>query len=135
MKLNKRQKKALNLNITSLIDVMFILLLFFIVTSTFKDPHSAALDLILPSSEKVANTEEPDEVILFIDKNNQLSFAGTKFPLDSVSSKFPALYESVKDKTIVLKGDEKVPYQSFVTVLDVLKRNKVDKLIIATRKK
>jgi biopolymer transport protein ExbD len=135
MKLNKRTKKALNLNITSLIDVMFILLLFFIVTSTFKDPHSSALDLILPSSKKVQADQKYDEVVLYIDKNNQLSFAGKKISMKQFEEQFAALYETVKEKTIVLKGDENVPYQSFVSVLDVLKLNKVEKLIIATKGK
>ena len=135
MNLNKRSKKALSLNITSLIDVMFILLLFFIVTSTFKDPHTSALDLILPSSKKAQANEDYDEVILYIDKNNQLSFAGQKISMKQFDKQFPALYETVKEKTIVLKGDESVPYQSFVSVLDILKLNKVEKLIIATKAK
>ena len=61
MRLNKSQKKALTLNITSLIDVLFILLLFFVVTSTFKDPSASALDLELPKSSKTQSDETPDE--------------------------------------------------------------------------
>ncbi|MCB0278160.1 MAG: biopolymer transporter ExbD [Calditrichaeota bacterium] len=135
MKLSKRTKRALNINLTSLIDVLFILLLFFIVTSTFKDPNTAALDLILPKANKTSDDKESDEAILFLDKNQQVSFLGHTIPLDSLESRFPQVLSELANKTIMLKGDESISYQSFITVFDILKLNKVDKLVLAAKKK
>jgi len=133
MKLTKQSKKSLQLNITSLIDVMFILLLFFIVTSTFKDPNDAALDIVLPKSSATAETKEANEELMYIDKTGRISFLGKKMSLEQFKSDFPALYKSQKEKTILLKGDEEVSYQMFISVFDILKENNVDKLILAAK--
>ena len=135
MKLSKRSKRALNINLTSLIDVLFILLLFFIVTSTFKDPNTAALDLILPKANKTNEEKSTDEAILFLNKDKQISFLGKTIPLDSLEFRFPSLVKELADRTIILKGDENVSYQSFITVFDILKLNKIDKLVLAAKKK
>lgn len=132
MKLNKTQKKALSLNITSLIDVLFILLLFFVVTSTFKDPNASALDLELPKSSKTQSDETPDEETIYLDKNNKVSMLDEIFPLDSLSAKFPALKARLESKVVVLKGDEAVKYQSFITIFDVLKAHNIEKLVLAS---
>ncbi len=134
MKLNRRQKKALTLNITSLIDVLFILLLFFVVTSTFKDPNASALDLELPKSSKTQTTEAAEEETIYLDKNNQVSMLGQIFPLDSLAIKFPQLKDKIGSKVVVLKGDENVKYQSFITIFDVLKAHDIEKLVLASEK-
>jgi len=133
MKLTKQSKKSLQLNVTSLIDVMFILLLFFIVTSTFKDPNDAALDIVLPKSNSTAETSESSEQVLYINKTGLISFAGKEIPLDEFSEQFKELYSGKEDKTILLKGDEEVSYQMFISVFDILKANNVDKLILAAK--
>ena len=133
MKLSKQTKKSLQLNVTSLIDVMFILLLFFIVTSTFKDPNDAALDIILPKSNTTTEATDSGEEILFINKTGKISFAGKEVSLDELSAKFPELYKGKESKTILLKGDEEVSYQMFISVFDVLKANNVEKLILAAK--
>lgn len=133
MKLSKQSKKSLQLNVTSLIDVMFILLLFFIVTSTFKDPNDAALDIVLPKSNSTAEAKESSEKVLFIDKNGTVSFLGQKVKLSELNDRFPEMYKGNEDKTILLKGDEEVSYQMFISVFDVLKANNVNKLILAAK--
>lgn len=133
MKLSKQTKKSLQLNVTSLIDVMFILLLFFIVTSTFKDPNDAALDIILPKSNSTASSSESSEEVLYINKNGKVSFTGKEIKIEDLSTQFPILYKGNENKTILLKGDEEVSYQMFITVFDVLKANNVDKLILAAK--
>ena len=135
MKLNRKKKTALTLNMTSLIDVLFILLLFFIVTSTFRDPNSSALDLELPKASKTQSEEIPKEETVYLDKNNRVSILGRILPLDSLAEIFPTLKDQLKSKVIVLKGDENVKYQSFITIFDVFKANQIDKLVLASEKK
>lgn len=133
MKLSKGNKKSLQLNITSLIDVMFILLLFFIVTSSFKDPNDAALDIVLPKSNATATTTQSNDLVLYIDKTGSVSFMGKKFTITEFSGVFPDLYKNNEEKTILLKSDEDVSYQMFISVFDILKENNVDKLILAAK--
>ena len=136
MKLAKRVKKSSTLNITSLIDVMFILLLFFIVTSTFKEINNAALDIVLPKANQGKEVEEKeDEITLFLAKNNQISLLDEQMPLDSFDLKFHRYKEKIGDKTILLKGDENVTYQSFIEVFDILKKHNIEKLILLSKKK
>lgn len=132
MKLNKRNKKALSLNITSLIDVLFILLLFFVVTSTFKDLSGGGLDIELPSSSDTASKDVPKEEVLYLDKDDQVSLLGKVFPLDSLDAFFQANKDSIQAKVLIFKGDQKASYQSFITVFDILKTHQINKLVIAT---
>ena len=135
MKLNKFKRKSISINITSLIDVMFILLLFFIVTSTFRDINAAALELELPKSEE-AKEESNDikEFTLYLDKNNNVSIAGRIIKLDSLQFVFADLKEEIAGNPIVIKGDQEVSYQSFIKVFDVLKSHDITNLILAAEK-
>lgn len=135
MKLNKFKRKSLSINITSLIDVMFILLLFFIVTSTFRDINAAALDLELPKSDEA--TEEQNDIkefTLYLDKHNNVSIAGRVFQLDSLQYLFSDVKDEIAGNPIVIKGDQEVTYQSFIKVFDVLKSHDITNLILAAEK-
>lgn len=135
MKLNKFKRKSLSINITSLIDVMFILLLFFIVTSTFREKNSAALDLELPKSDQAKEeSNEKEEVTLYLDKNKNVSILGKVFALDSLQFYFPSLKNQLSGKPLIIKGDQEVTYQSFIKVFDVLKSHNIPNLILAAEK-
>ena len=111
---------------------MFILLLFFIVTSSFRDPNDAALDIILPKSNATSAENKSSESTLFIDKTGLISFEGKKLSIKDFKSQFKTLYTDTT-KTILLKGDEEVSYQMFISVFDILKEHNIDKLILATK--
>jgi biopolymer transport protein ExbD len=135
MKISKTQKKSIQLNVTSLIDVMFILILFFVVTSTFKDPGNNALDIVLPKSKHASEEKiEPKEEVLFLSNTGKVSFLGKRFAIDSLEIYFPKLISDLDDKTVVLKGDKDVSYQRFIQVFETLKKHNIEKLILAADK-
>lgn len=116
------------IDLTPLIDVIFMLLVFFIMTTTFSRP---VLDIVLPKSETAANmNEKPKELVIGIKQDGSIWHA------DKAISKadLPALLESIPEATLNLHVDEKAPFQSFVGIIDIAKEKRGGYFVIsATR--
>ena len=133
MALKKRNKASASFSMSSMTDLVFLLLIFFMITSTVVTP--SAIKLLLPQSSSQA-TAKPltrvyiDEHINFYVKKKknqerQVAFEEIEPFLQSVVLAEPEMY-------IALYADESVPYREIVRVLNIANKNKF-KLVIATR--
>ena len=133
MALKKRNKASASFSMSSMTDLVFLLLIFFMITSTVVTP--SAIKLLLPQSSSQA-TAKPltrvyiDEHINFYvaegkNKERQVAFEDIEPFLQSVVLAEPEMY-------IALYADESVPYREIVKVLNIANKNKF-KLVIATR--
>lgn len=112
----KPRKKSSIINITSLVDVQFIMLLFFMISSTFVE--KPGIDLLLPQA-KTAELKRTDDIIITIDKKGTLYCNGTKIDCDNLRNKLGELQLQGKSKAqIVLEADENVAYKTVVFVMD-----------------
>ncbi len=126
-----RRREPINLDFTSLIDVIFIILIFFIVTSSFKKEHFA-LNINLPSA--TAKEVKIDKQQLTIELNkNKLAYMGKKISFLDLQKKL----ELIKDNKlpIIVKIDKNVPYKRVVEVLDILQLNELNNLALVTSDK
>ncbi len=128
MKIKKRE--GITPDLTPLIDVVFILLIFFIVTSVFKK-EQLALVLNLPSSKADKLTIKPKEVSveLSVDK---LAIFGKEVSFEQLSEAL----KTIKDKKryVVLRIDEDVRYEKIVKLLDALQAENLNNLSLITNK-
>lgn len=133
MALKKRNKASASFSMSSMTDLVFLLLIFFMITSTVVTP--SAIKLLLPQSSSQA-TAKPltrvyiDEHINFYvaegkNQERQVAFEEIEPFLQSVVLAEPEMY-------IALYADESVPYREIVRVLNIANKNKF-KLVIATR--
>ena len=133
MALKKRNKASASFSMSSMTDLVFLLLIFFMITSTVVTP--SAIKLLLPQSSSQA-TAKPltrvyiDEHINFYvaegkNQEHQVAFEEIEPFLQSVVLAEPEMY-------IALYADESVPYREIVKVLNIANKNKF-KLVIATR--
>ena len=133
MALKKRNKASASFSMSSMTDLVFLLLIFFMITSTVVTP--SAIKLLLPQSSSQA-TAKPltrvyiDEHINFYvaegkNQERQVAFEDIEPFLLSVVLAEPEMY-------IALYADESVPYREIVKVLNIANKNKF-KLVIATR--
>ena len=121
MKLQNRVKEEPNVDLTSLIDVVFLLLLFFMVSTTFE--HQAVLKVDLPEASAVdAPIDLPERLELVIDSNG-LMFLNDRQLVDSEERTIKAaLNEAVgedRDLPLILRADRETPHHFVVTVMDV----------------
>jgi len=130
MALKSRSKINPSFSMSSMTDVVFLLLIFFMITSTLV--HPTALKLLLPQSKnqtaaKPLTTVAIDRALNFYVEDQQVSFNQIEPRLREIVGQNPEIY-------ISLHVDENVPMKEVVRVMNIAKRNKY-KLILATRAK
>ena len=130
MALKSRNKVSADFNMSSMTDIVFLLLIFFMLTSTLVTQN--ALELVLPqSSSKNTDTtslsvsiEKKDKVInYYIDKE--------KVEFEKLEAKLIIKLRDLKDKGIVLNADKSVEIEHVVKVMEIAYNNKF-KLVLAT---
>jgi len=127
--LEKKRRKVI-INITSLIDVLFLLLIFFMVSSTFVE--QPGLKLELPET-KSATTEKIKELMLEINANEKMFLNQELVSIENLEEEFKKILPSLEEKSLVLKADKNVPHGTVVKVMDLAKLSGLEKLIIATQ--
>jgi biopolymer transport protein ExbD len=130
MQFKTRRKRTVLINITSLIDVLFLLLIFFMVSSTFLEQPGIKLEL--PFAESAVVVEQKDYV-LFVNKQDKMFLNDKAVNLDELESKIKDALPEMKDAALVLKADQDVTHGFVVKVMDIAKRSGVKKLIIGTK--
>lgn len=130
MQLRSRPRPKVIINITSLIDVIFMLLLFFMITSTFLEQPGIKLEL--PTAQTEAHAE-PREYVLTIDKKGALFLNRQAVDLAGLEAEIKKALPKMKDGALVLKADQEISHGLVVRVMDMAKRGGVKKLIIGTK--
>jgi len=130
MQFHESKKHKVIINITSLIDVLFLLLIFFMVSSTFVEQPGMKLEL--PES-KSAESEKIKDLILEIKMDDSLVLNDEPVSMDILEDKFKELIPSLEEKSLVLKADKSVSHGTVVRVMDLAKLSGLEKLIIATK--
>lgn len=129
MNLKGRNKVTPEFNMSSMTDIVFLLLIFFMLTSTMVTTN--ALDLVLPKAK--GKTDSNKNIAVNI--NKELQFFIDKQPIDELSleSDLLAILPN-KDKAIIIRAEEGVPVEKVVYVLDIANRNGL-KVVLAVRPK
>ncbi|MFM1744505.1 MAG: hypothetical protein RLZZ630_442 [Bacteroidota bacterium] len=128
MNLRRRQKGHSEVYSHSLNDIMFFLLLFFLITSTLATP--SVLKLLLPNSKTgIQSVKHP--VVIAVTPDLQFVVNEDIVPRESVESAVIAAVAGQTDPTALLKVDKSVAWQEVVFLLDIGNKNKI-KMVAAT---
>ncbi len=111
-------------------DLVFLLLIFFIIVSTLVSPYALPVDLPKSSNK----TKEKPQVTVSIYPDETFSVNNAKIEPAELESVLKSEMENVENKAVVLHVDQIVPTGVTVSVLDIAKRNKW-KIILATKPK
>jgi biopolymer transport protein ExbD len=130
MNLRGRNKVSAEFNMSSMTDIVFLLLIFFMLTSTMVTTN--ALDLVLPKAK--GKTDSNKNIAVSI--NKELEFFIDKEPVNEneLEAKLLALFTADQTKAIILRAEEGVPIEKAVNVLDIANRNQI-KVVLAVRPK
>ncbi|MDR2258487.1 MAG: biopolymer transporter ExbD [Treponema sp.] len=123
----RRKPQSAGIDITPLIDIVFQLLLFFILTSAMLQP---SLPLDLPGSSKKNEGTEADMVIS-IDAEGRIFLNDAPGSPETVGAAISALIREKPDAAVILRGDKLVQYGSFFEVLDTIRNAGVKTLSLA----
>lgn len=123
-----KRREPLGLDLTPIIDVVFILLIFFIVTSVFKK-EDLALILDLPNSNAKAIQIEEEQV--FIELNSdKLAIKGIEVSFESLEDNLKIIKD--KENPIIIRIDKNVVYERLIKVLDLLQKYNLNNLALVT---
>jgi biopolymer transport protein ExbD len=122
------------LSLTPLIDVVFLLLVFFLVATRFAQ-EDRELEVELPTaSEARPLTEEPKELFVNIDKDGNYFVSGQRLAASEVEV---ALRQAVADnpvnQSVVIRADKRVPFDFVVTVMDLCNQAGVRDYTVTTQ--
>ena len=132
MHLYMKKRRRVLINITSLVDVLFLLLIFFILTSTFIEQPGMKLEL--PESQS-ATSETMKELICEMKEDGRIMLNQTLASLDDLEERFRDMVPSLEEKTLIIKADKHVPHGDVVKVMDMARLSGLEKLVIATKEK
>ncbi|MFT5392833.1 MAG: biopolymer transport protein ExbD [Gammaproteobacteria bacterium] len=133
MNFKPRETETLELNLTPLIDVVFLLLIFFMVSTTFE--RSSELAIELPTSTAESATNEEVTLEISVDSQGQFYVNGRQLVNTQLGTVREALRQAAgKDKAapLVVNADAKAPYQAVVTVMDAARQLGLSRLRFPT---
>jgi len=127
MALRSRNKVTPNFNMSSMTDIVFLLLIFFMLTSTLVSPN--ALKLLLPSSK--AKTLEKQTISISITKDIQFYINEKPVLENTIEQELKLIINNKQEPAIILHTDKSVAIEHVVKVMDIAYRNKY-KIVLAT---
>ncbi len=121
------RNKTTGLNLTPLIDIVFLLLVFFLLTTHFIEEDG--IGVRLPSAASVTQRDR-NEVAVAITRQGDLFVEGERLHLDALAGKLRGVIKN--DTTVVIRGDRDVPLQTAVSVMETAKKAGAARLVVAT---
>lgn len=133
MNLKPDRRDEIDLNLTPLIDVVFLLLIFFMVSTTFEKTSKLKIDL--PEASNKATQQDNKKIVIGIDVKgryyiNERQLVNTQ--LKTLKLALLKIAGNNKDIPIVLRADAKTPHQSVVTAMDAASQVGLTRLSIST---
>lgn len=121
MKFARQKQEEISVNLTPLIDVVFLLLIFFMVSSSFtKEGH---LTITLPTAESaVVSPQVPDEIDIVIDAQGEYAINGRKLVdanLATIKAALSKLSQEITDPRVIISADANTPHQAVIKAMDV----------------
>ena len=130
MALKSRNKVSAAFSMSSMTDIVFLLLIFFMLTSTLVTTN--ALDLVLPNS--TAQTVKKQRVSVSINESLEYFIDKEAVELKYIEAQLMDKLAGQDEQVVVLRVDKSVPVEYAVEVMDIAYRNKF-KIVLATQQK
>ena len=133
MKFRRQSREELNVNLTPLIDVVFLLLIFFMVSTTFTRETQLSVDL--PEATGLARDEVDQQVEILIDESGEYRVNGRPLVDQRVRTLQAAIYEITNGDTtmpLVISADAQAAHQSVVRAMDAAGQMGFSRLSIAS---
>lgn len=135
----RRRRDHPDMEITPLIDVVFLLLIFFLVTTSFSqasggEGQESEIDVELPKATTGQQASRSEQVVLFVTADGSVEIRGdVETSGEGLGERLASLYASHPEIRIRLKGDEKASHGRMVEILDEIRRAGFTKVNLVAR--
>ena len=125
----KKEKNFVSINITSLIDVVFMLVIFFMLSSSF---NKSSIPISLPSSENSIQSSDTESIRVTISKEKIIFLNDSITSIKNLSSESQKLLTSLGTRNAVLYSDENVSLGFMISVIDELRKSGIENVSVKT---
>lgn len=126
----RRKMEEPRIDLTSLVDVVFLLLIFFMISTTFIEAPGLGIDL--PESGSQRPSDAVKEVKVILDAGGRIQLNGELVTEEQFRQRIPAVHKAQPTARLVLLADRRVPHGQVVRLMDLAQRAGFRKLAIAT---
>ena len=133
MNFRPRQTQTVDINLTPLIDVVFLLLIFFMVTTTFD--RASELKIDLPQASQAPEEQQVEKLELVIDAAGNYFLDGNELVNTKPATVRAALEKRAAGQTdlpLIIRADANTPHQAVVTAMDSAQKVGLTRMSIAT---
>jgi len=118
------------INVTPLLDLAFVLLIIFIITTPLMDK---SVDLVIPSSKSASNSVNPAAVqTITINREAAIKLNNEATDLDQLASKLIALKQTQPETAVVIRSHKEITVQKLIDVMDAVQRAQITKVGVVT---
>ena len=116
--------KKNKINIIPLIDIIFLMLVFFMLATNFNKDKQISFSSNM--SKETIKKENSDSILVIKIKNDSYEISDKNISIDEIERNYFAQWDSVNFKKVVILNDNKSEFQFLITVLDLIKKYKIE---------
>ena len=123
MTLNKISKKKLKINIIPLIDIIFLMLVFFMLATNFT--RNNEVSFLVNNQKQTSNQQNKDQLMILYLKDNKIFFEDKIIKLKDLDNKYFDDWNAQSFNKIVILNDKKSSIQVLLNLIDLIKKHKI----------
>jgi biopolymer transport protein ExbD len=131
--LQRKPEEPVEISMTPIIDMVFLLLIFFLVATKFADVERDVR--VHPPSSRHARpiTEVPQEIVINVDRDGRFLVAGTHRELPDIERLLQTATSTNPHQAVVIRGDRAAVLQAAVEILDLCEKYHIERTYLTTR--
>jgi biopolymer transport protein ExbD len=110
-----------SINLTSMLDVVMLLIIFFMVGTKFSEEERQTSVQVPTVSENLALSGQPDEIIINVTVDGKVNVRGDEYSLDNLKEMLSKAHEGFPGQAVVIRGDGRGEYQLVMDVISTCK--------------
>jgi biopolymer transport protein ExbD len=127
----KRRQRKPYVNIVPLVDVLTVLLFFFIVTMQFK--QFKVLNITMPEIKTAGVNQIDDQIVIAIDGSGEIFYNGIAVSIQQLSDSLVATDQVKADISVLIMADEKTELKVITEVMDLCRNNQLNQIRLQSR--
>jgi len=131
MPYTKRRQRKPYVNIVPLVDVLTVLLFFFIVTMQFK--QFKVLNITMPEIKTAGVNQVDDQIIIAIDESGEIFYNGIAVTIKQLSESLVATNQVKADFSVLIMADEETELKVITEVMDLCRNNQLNQIRLQSR--
>ncbi len=129
MEFERTRHRQIELGITPLIDIVFLLLIFFMLTSHFLLDEGIKIDL---PPARTSEVESARDLVIFLESDGRIVFQDQVVRIEDIESLLSAELQQDPDQTVMIRADRAVILEKAVGIMDAVKASGASRMMLAT---